>query len=76
LVAVDTARSARISLGNGFGLVIPATVTASLASTYTLFKIKKNTEQTNSYTHVRHHHAFPKSLRREYVKQKQTNTKQ
>jgi hypothetical protein len=41
LVAVDTARSARISLGNGFGLVIPATVTASLASTYTLFKKKK-----------------------------------
>lgn len=34
-VAVDTARSDSCSLGNCFGLVMPATVTASLASTYT-----------------------------------------
>ena len=37
-VATETPRSARTSLGNGFGLVIPATVTASLASTYSYIK--------------------------------------
>jgi hypothetical protein len=35
LVAADTARSDRASLGNGLGRVMLATVTASLASTYT-----------------------------------------